>query len=131
MQASMTPWLLTAIPCMGAVLSLLWWSSLHRMKTWALLTAMASLLASMALSWELHESLTGMPFLCLLPLTAFLSLLGQPLHQDNRAAWLSTLVLLGLGLGILTAQELPRHIMIVTLLGIFCGVIYHMERPPP
>ena len=128
MQAWMIPWLLIAIPCMGAVLSLPWWSSLHRLKTGALLTAMASLLASMALSWELHESLPGMPFLCLLPLTVFLSLLGQPLHQDNRTAWLATLVLLGLGLGILTGQGMTRLIMVVTLLGLFCGVIFRYRN---
>ena len=33
-QGWMTPWLLVAVPALGSVLSLLLWSSLHRMKNW-------------------------------------------------------------------------------------------------
>ena len=43
-QGWMTPWLLVAVPALGSVLSLLLWSSLHRMKTGALTTTVASLL---------------------------------------------------------------------------------------
>ncbi|MBI4002486.1 MAG: hypothetical protein HY348_11970, partial [Nitrospira defluvii] len=122
-QTWMTPWLLLAIPALGSTLSLLLWSSLHRMKTWALLTTVASLLAMMGLSWTLNEPLAELPFLCLLPVAAFLSLLGQPRHPDNRLAWLMTQVLLGLGLGILTSQEPARSFLLVILLGLLCGLL--------
>ncbi len=127
-QTWMTPWLLIAIPTLGSALSLLLWSSLHRMKTWALLTTVASLLGVMGLSWNLNDPLAEIPFLCLLPVAAFLSLLGQPRHPDNRLAWLMTLVLLGLGLGILTSQESVRLILLVTLLGLLCGLIYRYQN---
>ncbi|MDP9132139.1 MAG: hypothetical protein M3M98_03260 [Nitrospirota bacterium] len=120
----MTPWVLIAIPVLGSTLSPLLRSSLHRMKTWALLTTVASLLAAMGLFWGLNESLSGMPFLYLLPLGAFLSLLGQPLHRDHREAWLTTLLLLGLGLGILTSQGPARDGLVSVLLGLLCGLIY-------
>lgn len=127
-QSWMAPWLLVALPCLGAAVSLLLWSSLHRMKTWALLTTVASLLSVVGLSWSVIESLAGLPFLCLLPLAAFLSLLGQPLHPDNRMAWVATLVLMGLGLGILTGQEPVRSILLVTLLGLLCGLVYRYQN---
>ena len=127
-QSWMAPWLLIALPCLGAAVSLLLWSSLHRMKTWALLTTVASLFSVVGLSWSVIESLAGLPFLCLLPLAAFLSLLGQPLHPDNRMAWVATLVLMGLGLGILTGQEPVRSILLVTLLGLLCGLVYRYQN---
>ena len=89
MQAWMTPWLLMAIPGLGSVLCLLIWSSLHRMKACALMTTMASLLAVMGLPWTLNEPLADIPFLFLIPVAAFLSLLGQPRHARHRLAWVT------------------------------------------
>jgi NADH-quinone oxidoreductase subunit M len=128
MPSWMMPWLVLVVPFIGAALTLLMSSSLHRMKTSALLTAAAGLLASIWLSWSLTESLTAMPFLCLLPLGAFLSLLGQPLHEDNRMAWVMTLVLLGLGLGILTAHDAARDILVIILFGLLCWLIYRYRN---
>ena len=85
-QAWMTPWLLIAIPALGSALSLLLWSSLHRMKTCALMTTVTSLLVVIGLPWTLIEPRADPPFLFLFPLTAFLSLLGQPRHPRNRLA---------------------------------------------
>ncbi|HET6676004.1 MAG TPA: hypothetical protein VFG71_11725 [Nitrospiraceae bacterium] len=129
MQAWMTPWLLIAICSIGAAFAFLMRSSLSRMKTVALSTTVTSLLAVIASS-ALNESLPGMPFLWLLPLAAFLSLLGQPVHQENRIAWLMTLVLLGIGLGILTAQEPVRQVLLVALLGALGALLYrhHVSR---
>jgi NADH-quinone oxidoreductase subunit M len=130
MQTWMMPWLLIAVPFIGAALSFLLRSSLHRMKTVALSTTAAALFAVIGWLWALPEPLAGMPFMWLLPLAAFFSLLGQPLHQDNRTAWLMTLVLLGLGLGILTAQDPLRHLLLAALFGVLCGLIYrhHIYR---
>lgn len=124
LQTWMAPWLLIAVPFIGAAASLLSWNSLPRMKTSALLTAVASLVAWIGLSWGLSHPHLSAPLLCLLPLAAFLSLLGQPLHQANRIAWLMTQVLLGLGLGILSAQDVSREILIVALLGLLSWLIH-------
>jgi NADH-quinone oxidoreductase subunit M len=128
MHSSMLPWLLPAVPFIGAALTLLMWSSLRRMKTVALLTTVAGLFTSIALLWGPTESLSAMPVLCLLPLSAFLSLLGQPLHQDNRMAWVMTLVLLGLGVGILTAPDAARELLTFILLGLLCALTYRYQN---
>ena len=122
-QGWMTPWLLVAVPALGSVLSLLLWSSLHRMKTWALTTTVASLLVVIGVSWFQAGPLGDIPLLCLLPIAAFFSLLGQPRHPDNRLAWVFTLILLGLGLGILTSQEPARSFLLIILLGLLCGLL--------
>ena len=122
-QGWMTPWFLFAVPALGSVLSLLLWSSLHRMKAWALTATVASLLVVIGLSWIQAEPLSDIPLLCLLPIAAFCSLLGQPRHPDNRLAWIFTQILLGLGLGILTSQEPTRSILLIILLGLLCGFL--------
>lgn len=127
-KAWMTPWLLMAIPLLGAGLSLLMRASLQRMKTSALGTTAASLLAMIGAPLALGEPFAGVPFLCLLPLAAFLSLLGQPLHRDNSPAWVMTLVLLGLGLGILTGQTPAQDVMLVMLLGLLCILLYRYQQ---
>ena len=128
MRAWMTPWLLMAIPFLGASLSLLMKASLQRMKTVALLTTGASLLAVIGTSLGLSASSAGAPFLCLLPITAFLSLLGQPLHRDNSQAWVTSLALLGLGLAILTGQAPAHDVLLVLLLGTLCGLLYRYQQ---
>lgn len=128
LPAWMAPWLLVAVPCLGAAFSLLLRASLDRMKTCALATTAASLLTVAGLSWTMTFQPAGMLLLFLLPPASFLSLLGQPLHQDNRAAWSMTLVLLGLGLGILSAEEPARTVLLVTLLGLLCGLIYRYRN---
>lgn len=62
----MTPWLLMAVPFLGATLSLLLRTSLQRMKTSALLTTVASMLVVIGTPWALGDTLAGVPFLCLL-----------------------------------------------------------------
>ena len=126
-KAWMTPCLLMAVPLLGAGLSLLLRASLHRMKTAALLTTVASLLIVIGTPWALGDTLAGVPFLCLLPLTAFLSLLGQPLHRDNALAWTMTLVLLGLGLGILTAQAPAHDTLLLILTGLLSILLYRHQ----
>jgi NADH-quinone oxidoreductase subunit M len=124
------PWLLPAIHFLGAALSLLWWSSLGRMKIWALSTTVAALPATIALSTDLNPFI-GTPMLFLVPLTAFLSLLGQPLHQKNRLAWSMTLVLMGLGLGILTVRDSLIDLLLAGLLGLLCWLTYRHQRSSP
>ena len=124
----MLSWLLVAIPLVGAALSLLWWSSLRRMKLCVLLTTAAACLGTIVLLGDSSDPFISMPVLLLVPLGAFLSLMGQPLHHGNRLAWLSTLMLLGLGLGILTSHDSAGDLLLVILLGILSGLIYR-HRP--
>ena len=127
-NAWIAPWLLLAVTSLGAGLGLLLRASLRRTKTSALMTTVVSLLSLLGLFWTLSEPLAGAPLLCLLPLGAFLSLLGQPLHRNNRTAWALTLVFLGMGLGILAGQEPGRSILLVTLLSLLCGLLYRFQE---
>ena len=124
----MTPWLLLAIPFLGAGLGLLMNASLQRMKTVALATTGMSLLAVIGTSLVQSEPAAAMSWLCLLPVTAFLTLLGQPLHRDNRSAWIITLILLGVTLGILTSRATARELLLMLLLGLVCGLLYRHQQ---
>lgn len=121
-------WLLVAFPLLGAVLSLLWWPSLGRMKVWVLCIAAAALLGVIAFASDLTGPLISVPALCLISLAAFLSLVGQPLHRANRFAWLMTLVLLGLGLGILSIRDALVDALLAGLLGLLCWLVYSHQR---
>ncbi len=132
MRAWMAPWLLLAIPILGAGLSWLLKASLPRMKTAALITTVVSLCSIIGSALTLGEPSVGVLFLCLLPLTACLSLLGQPLHRDTSPAWPMTLILLGLGLGTLTSQGPAHALLLLLLLALLSGVLYrHQPDPAP
>ncbi len=127
MQAWMAPWLLLAIPILGAGLCWLLKASLPRMKTAALVTTVVSLCSIIGSALTLGEPSVGILFLCLLPLTACLSLLGQPLHRNTGPAWPMTLILLGLGLGTLTSQGLAHGFLLLLLLALLCGLLYRHQ----
>lgn len=114
----MTPWLLLAVPLLGASLALLMRAALQRMKTVALTTTGLTLLAVIGTSLAQNEATAAMSLLCLLPATAFLTLLGQPLHRDNSSAWVMTLILLGVALGILTSHAPTHELLLILLLGL-------------
>ncbi len=124
----MTPWLLLAIPFLGAGLGLLLKASLQRMKTVALATTGVSLLAVIGTSLAQSEPAAAMALLCLLPATAFLTLLGQPWHRDNSAAWIMTLILLGVALGILTSHAAAHQFLLMLLLGLVCALLYRHQQ---
>ena len=123
MQDWLTPWLLLATSAVGSVLCLLARSSLHRMKTYALGTTITSFLLVIGLPWVVNEPLTDLPLLLLLPMTAFLSLLGQSRHPCHRLPWVLTLLLLGLGLAVLTSQEPVHSYLLAMLLGVLCALL--------
>ncbi len=124
----MTPWLLLAIPFLGAGLGLLMTASLQRMKAVALATTGMSLLAVIGTSLVQSEPAAAMSWLCLLPVTAFLTLLGQPLHRDNSSAWTMTLILLGVALGILTSRAAAHEFLLMLLLGLVCSLLYRHQQ---
>jgi NADH-quinone oxidoreductase subunit M len=91
--------LLPAVPFAGAAIGFALWSRPQALKIWTLIVALAGLAVLCAtIGREAGAGATGL-FLHVLPVAAFVSLLGQPAHPDNRAAWLLTLVLLGAGMG--------------------------------
>jgi len=96
--------LLVAVPVVGAALGLLLWSRPRVLKGWVLLVAVASLLMVTGMSGRPSGLAEGMALLYLLPLAAFLSLLGQPVYQEVRVPWVMTLLLLGTGLGALYSE---------------------------
>jgi NADH-quinone oxidoreductase subunit M len=125
----MSSWLLVAVPLVGAGLSLLCWSSPRRMKLCVVLTTAAACLGTIILLGDFNDPSISMPVLLLIPLGAFLSLLGQPLHPNNRLAWLLTVVLLGLVLGILTSRDFAGDLLLVILFGILCALMYRHRAP--
>ncbi len=124
MRGQVVQILLVAIPLMGAALGLLVWSKPQQLKAWSLFVAVASLLMLVGLSGRLTVPIEGMALLYLLPVAAGLSLLGQPSHQDNRPAWVMTLVLLGLGLGVLVSMDGVELILLVLLFGLVGALLY-------
>lgn len=62
MRAWMAPWLLLALPILGAGLSVFLKASLPRMKTVALVTTVASLCSVIGSALVLGEPASGVPF---------------------------------------------------------------------
>jgi NADH-quinone oxidoreductase subunit M len=92
-----------AVPLVGAAMGILLWSRPGTLKVWVLTVTGVSLATVASTSAQAGGSAEGTALLYLLPVMAFLSLLGQPVHRDARVAWLMTLLLLGAGLGALVA----------------------------
>lgn len=119
--------LLVAVPFAGAAAGFALWSKPQTLKAWTLLVAFASLAGLVAFGGRFAGLATAPLLLPLLPLVAFLTLLGQPAHLDNRAAWLLTLVLLGLGLGVLAGEDGVGLILLVLLFSLV-GVLLYRYR---
>jgi NADH-quinone oxidoreductase subunit M len=94
------------------------------LKLWALAVSLASLAALVVWPGQPIGTTVGAPLLVLLPIAAFLSLLGQPPHEDNRAAWIMTLLVLGLGLGVLAARDGMGLILLALLLVVLVALLY-------
>ena len=125
------PWLLSAIPIIGAMLGLAVWSQPEKLRIWSIIMTVLSLLAVIGTSGRLSVPTEGPLFLYLLPLAACVSLLGQPVHRDYRLAWVwvMTLLFLGLGLGILTSQHVVGQLALVVLLGLITFLLNWHHDP--
>ena len=119
--------LLVGIPSVGAALGFVFWSRPRVLKGWALLVSLASLGALAALPEQPAASITGLLLPVLLPTAAFLSLLGQPPHEDNRAAWIVTLLLLGLGSGVMVSRD-GIGLILLALILVLLGTLIHRYR---
>ena len=124
-----TPLLLAAIPIIGAILGLIVWSQPDKLRTWSVIVTGLSLLAVIGMSGHITETTEGQLFLYLLPLAAGISLLGGPVHLQNRLSWVLTLLFLGLGLGILTSQQVVSQIALVVLFGLITFLLYWHHNP--
>jgi len=120
MAEGMSLWLPAAVSVVGAVSGFAVWSRPAALKIWALVVSLVSL----SLLVMLTGAVAGVSPAILLPVAAFLSLLGQPAHEDNRAAWIMTLLLLGLGLSLLAAQDGMGIILSALLLIVVVALLY-------
>ena len=117
--------LLAGVPLLGAPLCLTVWSQPDQLKQASIIVTIVSLGTTIVLSYFLAAPPEGFLLLYLLPLAACVSILGQPTIETNRSAWLMTLVLLGLGLGILASHDILGQSALVML---FCLVIGLLSR---
>ena len=62
--------------------------------------------------------------LCLLPIAAVISLLGQPVHKEHRLSFVMTLVCLGLGIGVIVHPNLFSHLFLITLLATTISLLF-------
>lgn len=125
----LAPWLVAAVPLLGALLGFTVWSRPEKLKTWSVSVTLLSLLTVAASFTQLRGTTEGLLFVVLLPLAACVSLLGQPVHQEHRLAWTMTLVSLGLGLGILTSPSAIGQIALPLLLGLVTVLLYWHHDP--
>jgi NADH-quinone oxidoreductase subunit M len=124
----LSPAWLVAVPFAGAAAGFALWSKPQALKIWTLIVSLATLAGFVAISDLPAGPPAGLLLPCLLPATALLSLLGQPAHRESRAAWLMTLVLLGLGLGALAGMEGIGLISRSLLLGLLGALLYRYRH---
>lgn len=124
-----TPLILAAVPIIGVILGLIVWSQPDKLRTWSVIVTGLSLLAVIGMSGHITERTEGQLFLYLLPLAAGISLLGGPVHMQNRLSWVLTPLFLGLGLCILTSQQAVSHIALVVLFGLITFLLYWHHNP--
>jgi NADH-quinone oxidoreductase subunit M len=118
--------LLVAIPVVGATLGMLMWRNPQALKVWVLIVTIATFI-TVGLTSALSHASGDVLLRSLLPLTAFVTLLAQPVHRSLHAAWLMTLLLLGLGLGALALEAPLSQVFFLLLLGLI-GVILYRYR---
>jgi NADH-quinone oxidoreductase subunit M len=93
---------------------------------------MISLGSIAGLAGQLETPPEGLLPLYLLPLTALISLLGQPAHEDHRLSWIMILIFLALGLAVLTSRPQAGNLMLMLLLSMTAILLhrYHSALWP-
>lgn len=120
-------WLLSSLPLLGALTSLLFWSNPSRMKLSSVVWSVVSLGSIVGFSNQVVIPPEGLLPLYLLPLTAMISMLAQPAHADHRLSWIMTLVFLGVGLCVVMNQ-LPISSVALTLLFSVLAVLLYRHH---
>lgn len=123
-EGALIIWLLSGLPLLGAASSLLFWSNPARLQLSSVVWSVVSLGSLAAFSSQLAIPSEGLLPLYLLPLTAMISLLGQPPHVDQRLGWIMTLVFLGLGLGVMTTPPPFSSVALLFLFSVVAGLLY-------
>ena len=129
MTGAFVPLLPGGLALLGALSSLVFWSRPNRLKHCSIVVSLIGLGAVIGLSGHLTTPPEGLLPLYLLPLAACASLLGQPVHQSHRTAWIMTLVILGLGMGVLTNRNIVGQICLMLLLGLILLLLYRHQSP--
>lgn len=128
-DAAVIPWILAGVPLLGAALSPILWAHPHRLMAWSVGVSTASLMSVAGVARYLTAPPEGLLLLFLLPLAAALSLLGQPHHRDHRAAWIMTLLFLGLGLGALVSLPGVSQLFLLAIYGLMIALLYRHHTP--
>lgn len=123
-DGQLTTWLLTGLPLVGALSSFIFWSDPERLKRSSIIWSLVSFGSIAGFSGDFVTLPEGLLPLYLLPLTAFISILGQPAHADHRYSWVLTLVCLGLGLCALTNRTLFASLALMLLFSLIAGLLY-------
>ncbi len=123
-DGALITWLLTGIPLLGVAGSLFVRSNPDRLKLSSIVWSLLSFGSIVAASGHVGRLPEGTLPLYLLPLTAMISLLGQPAHADHRSSYITTLLLLGLGLCVLTNQPLVASVALLVLFLLMVGLLY-------
>jgi NADH-quinone oxidoreductase subunit M len=123
-DGALTAWLLAGIPFLGAVGTLAFWSNPVRLKQSSIAWSIVSLGSAVALSGQVGLPPEGFLPLYLLPLTAMISLLGQPTHADHRESCIMTLLMLGFGLCVLANQPPVASVALVLLFLLMASLLY-------
>lgn len=118
------PWLLAGLPLLGALASLPFWRNPGRLKRSTIVWSVISCGAIAGFAGRLATPPEGLLPLYLLPLTAVISLLGQPTHDNHRLSWVMTPVFLGLGLFVLTSQPPTGNLALALLLSVIAILLY-------
>jgi NADH-quinone oxidoreductase subunit M len=124
MDGAIAPWLLIGVPLLGAAFSFVVWSKPDYLRNWSIALSVVSLAAAAGVSGSLPASPEGLLLVYLLPVAACASLLGQPVQKDSRLSWIMTLLFLGLGLGVLTRQDVVGQMCLLALLGSLILLLY-------
>lgn len=126
---SLIPWILAGIPLLGAAASPALWEHPHRLMTWSVGVSAVSLASVAGFAGYLTTPPEGLLLYFLLPLTAAVSLLGQPHHRDHRASWVLTLLFLALGLGALASPSGITQLFLVAIHGLVIVLLYRHHTP--
>jgi NADH-quinone oxidoreductase subunit M len=117
-------WLLAGLPLLGAMASLAFWSNPARLKSSSIVWSVISLGSIAGFAGQLVTPPEGFLPLYLLPLTAVISLLGQPTHAGHKLSWIMTLIFLGLGLCLLTNKPLVGSLALMLLFVLMAVLLY-------
>lgn len=120
---------LVGLPLIGALASLACWSQPNRLRTCSIVAAGATLAVALGSATTAALPSDALLFVCLLPIAAMTSLLGQPAHPLHRHSWLMTLVFLGLGMGALTQAGPIRSLFLAAIAALASMLLFRHHSP--